>query len=152
VLDCISKSMQRTDTRVSAPGKNEFSDAARADQLVINEVGGHSNQCEILFSLPNDFVACGKRNEMIETLERNRITVVYELVDGLGEGGSERIRGFRHGGRAISALRCAEIIHVASRSKRQALFAYAVFLRVQPSSPRALVLDRDELDASQRRS
>src|SRR5207244_941540 len=94
-LDRVSKSMQGTDTRVSAPGKNEFSDATCADQLVINQVGGHANQREILLLLPNDFVACGKRNEVSETLERNRIAVVYELVNGLGEGGSQRVGDFR---------------------------------------------------------
>ena len=69
---------------------------ACADQLVINQVGGHANEGEILFALANDFVTCGKRDEMSETLERNRITVANELVDGLGEGGRERIGGFRH--------------------------------------------------------
>ena len=41
-------------------------------------------------------MACGKRDQMSETLECDRITIANELVDDLGEGARERIGGFRH--------------------------------------------------------
>src|ERR1700756_808081 len=98
VLDRIPKSMQRSDTGISAPGKNKFSDTSGTDQLVINQIRRHTNQRQVPFALSNDFVPRRERNEMREAFECNRIAVANEFMNRLREGCGERFWCLRHFG------------------------------------------------------
>ena len=96
IFDRIAKSMQGTDSGISAPGKDQFSDTPGTDQLVINQVWSHPDQGQISFSLSNNFVARREGNQMSETFQGDGIAVMNELMNCLRETGSEGFWVFRH--------------------------------------------------------
>src|SRR5690349_17795730 len=75
VLDGIAKPMQRANSRVSAPGKDELRRTAHADHLVIDEIGRHAHETQVATLLPNDFVRGCEGNEVREALEREGVSV-----------------------------------------------------------------------------
>jgi hypothetical protein len=60
VFHRVSQAVQRTNPRIPAPGKNQFSRATRADQLVVNDVRRHSHQCQVFSPLPDHFMPGGE--------------------------------------------------------------------------------------------
>jgi hypothetical protein len=75
VLVGIAEPVQRANTGVPDPGEYELIGAAHADELIVNEVGRHSDQGEVPAALADDLVPRRKRDEMGEPLHSHRIAV-----------------------------------------------------------------------------
>jgi hypothetical protein len=86
VLDRVPEPVQRADAGIAAPGKDQLAGAARADHLVVDDVGGQPDQGEVAPALADDLVAGGDRDEVGESLERDRVAVVDEFGDGFPQG------------------------------------------------------------------
>jgi hypothetical protein len=86
VLHRVAEPVQGPDARVAAPGEDQLADAAGADHLVVDEVGGHPRDGEVAPALPDDLVAGGHRDEVGEALQRDQVAVADELRDALGQG------------------------------------------------------------------
>ena len=43
ILHRVAQPVQRADARIAAPGKLELRDAARADQLIVNQIRRHAD-------------------------------------------------------------------------------------------------------------
>ena len=78
--------MQRADTGISRPTEYQFARHSGGDHLVVNEIGCEAAKGEVLFSLANDLVAGGERDEMGEPFRHDHITV-----------GNKSFDRFRHG-------------------------------------------------------
>ena len=65
-----------------------FSRRAHADQLVVDQVGRHADQRQVLAALADRLVAGGERDQVGEALEGDRVAVADDLLDGLREAGS----------------------------------------------------------------
>src|SRR5262249_3679773 len=76
LFDSVAQTVQGTDAGISTPRKNQLLCAARANELVVNDVGSHSNQREVLSALANDFMACGEGNQMSETFHGYGVAIV----------------------------------------------------------------------------
>ena len=83
--DRVAQPVQRADARVAAPGEDQLSGAAGADDLVVDQVGGHPGERQVAAALADDLVARGERDQMGETLQRDRVAVVHELGHGVGQ-------------------------------------------------------------------
>ena len=55
--------------------KTSLRGAARADELVVDQVGGHPDQGEVAPPLPDDLVARGERDEVGEAFQRDGVAV-----------------------------------------------------------------------------
>lgn len=86
VLDGVPEAVQRTDARVAAPGEDQLPGRTRADQLVVDDVGGHPGEREVLDPLTDDLVRGGERDEVGEPLQRHGVAVMNQLRDGLVQG------------------------------------------------------------------
>src|SRR5947207_3291890 len=75
VLVGIAEPMQRADAGIADPGEYELVGAAHADELIVNEVGGHSDQGQVAAALADDLVSRRKRDEMGESLHGHRIAI-----------------------------------------------------------------------------
>ena len=73
--------MQRADARIAAPGERELARAARADQLVVDEVGRHAHEMQVAPALADQLVAGRERDEVREALEREAGAVGDVLRD-----------------------------------------------------------------------
>src|SRR5580658_2925211 len=85
ILDRIAKPMQRADARIAAPGKDQTVRRADADQLVVDQVGRHPHQRQVLATLTHDFVARREGNEVSEALHGHTVAVAYVRRDGFGK-------------------------------------------------------------------
>ena len=83
--DRVAEPVQRADARVAAPREDQLAGAARADDLVVDEVRGHPGERQVAPALADDLVPGGERDEMGEPLERDRVAVVHELGHGIGQ-------------------------------------------------------------------
>src|SRR5690348_12634503 len=63
--------MERADARVAAPREDQLARAAHADELIVDQVGGHADEREIALALADDLVPRGEGDEMREPLERD---------------------------------------------------------------------------------
>src|SRR5690606_9494552 len=75
----VPHAMQGADTGVAAPGEDELLGTTGADHLVVDQVRGHADQCQITFALANDFMTRGEGNQVGEAFHRDGITVVDVL-------------------------------------------------------------------------
>src|SRR5260370_7230526 len=78
VLNGVSEPVQRTDTGVTSPRKDEFACHSHADHLVIDKVGRHSIKCQIALSLPDDLVPRRLRNSLCKTLTSNLPSLTHQ--------------------------------------------------------------------------
>jgi hypothetical protein len=78
VLDSIAQAVQRADAWISSPGKNEFASATSSDHLIVNDVGGHTHQGQILSLLADDFMASGKGNQVGKAFQGNGLAVTHK--------------------------------------------------------------------------
>ena len=85
LLHRVAQPVQRADARIAAPGKNQFRRAARADQLIVDQIRRHPDQRQIATPLTDDLVPRGEGNQMCEAFERHHITVANHFLDGLFE-------------------------------------------------------------------
>src|SRR5215475_8189246 len=85
MFNSVAQTVERADARIATPGKNQFPRAAGADELVVNDVGRHADEGEILAALTNDLMTGGERNEMRKTLHRDGIAVMKVSADGVLE-------------------------------------------------------------------
>lgn len=46
-LNRIAQAVQRTHSRVTAPGENHLFSAARANHLIVDDIGGHADQRQV---------------------------------------------------------------------------------------------------------
>ena len=70
MLYCITQAMERTNTRVTAPGEDQFAHTAHPNQLIVDQVWCHADQGQITATLTNDFVAGSKGDEVGKPLHR----------------------------------------------------------------------------------
>ena len=82
-LHRIAKPMQRANPRISTPRKNKLASGTHTNELVINHVGRHADQGQILFTLANNFMPCGMWDQVGETLHGHLVAVMDESVNGL---------------------------------------------------------------------
>src|SRR2546425_71404 len=73
--------VQRADTRIAGPGKDELPGAARGDHLVVDQVRREPGQREVATPLADDLVTRGEADEMGETFDDDGVTVVDEAGD-----------------------------------------------------------------------
>src|SRR5215218_472974 len=79
VLYGFAEAMQGSDVRVSAPGEDQLLGASHPAYLVIDQVSGHPDQCQVPSLLADDLVAGGGRNEVREALKGDRVAVVDQF-------------------------------------------------------------------------
>ena len=77
--------MQRADAGIANPGEYQLVGAAHADELIVNEVGGHSDQGQVAAALADDLVPRRKRDEMGESLHGHRIAIADGRFHGRGK-------------------------------------------------------------------
>ena len=75
--------MQRTDAGIAAPGKRQFSRAAHPDHLVVDQVGGHSDQVQVAPTLTDHFVPGGKWDQMRKAFQRDARAIGDKTLDRL---------------------------------------------------------------------
>ena len=85
-LHRLAEPVQRADARVAAPGEDQLARAAGADQLVVDDVGGHPHQRQIALALADDLLPGGDRDQVGEALQRDGVPVMDQIGDGIGEG------------------------------------------------------------------
>jgi hypothetical protein len=81
MLHRIAKAVEGADARIAAPGENELSGAAGADDLVIDQIGRHAHQGKIAPALADDLMAGREGNQVREALQCEEVTVLYESRD-----------------------------------------------------------------------
>ena len=77
--------MQRSHAGIAAPGENQLRCAARADQLIVDQIRRHPDQRQIAPPLADDFVPGGKGNQVREAFQRHDIAVANHFLDRLFE-------------------------------------------------------------------
>src|SRR5262249_50598058 len=100
MLDGVAETVKRADAGISAPGEDEFFRAACTDQLIVNDVGSHANEGELLALLANDFVSGGKRDEMGKAFHGDGVAVAHQRGDCVADRSD-----FSHGARRIPSGR-----------------------------------------------
>ncbi len=75
--------VQRADTRVAQPGKDELARDAGGHHLVVHEVRGEATKCQVAPLLANDLVAGRETNQVREALDRDRVAVAHDLGHGV---------------------------------------------------------------------
>src|SRR5260370_1248473 len=83
LLNRVRQPVQHSHTGIATPGEDKFSCATHTDKLIINQIWCHPNQAQITLLLSDDFVTCGKRNEVCKTLHGHRSTVVDVFLDSI---------------------------------------------------------------------
>src|SRR6185436_4296116 len=81
VFDGPAQCMKWSSAWISSPTENEPAHASRADQLVVDQIRCQPAKRQFTTSLPNDFVARGKANEMCEAFDDDRVAVVNKTGD-----------------------------------------------------------------------
>jgi len=77
--------MQRADAGIAAPGENQLRCAARAYELIVNQIRRHPDQRQIAPPCRMIFVPGGKRNEVCEAFQSYHIAVANHFLDRLFE-------------------------------------------------------------------
>ena len=85
VLDGVTKSLQRADPGIATPRERQLGDAARSDQLVVDDVGRHAHEVEVAPLLADDLVPGGVGDEVGEPLHCQRVAVMHVLGDGVAQ-------------------------------------------------------------------
>src|SRR5262245_11604922 len=105
VLDCVAQPMQRSYSRIAAPGEYKLLGAAHADELVVEEIGGHLDQGQPAPLLADDLMAGSIRNEMGEPLHCHGIAVPDAVLHGFGQGQETRHQSRVRGWNGLDYLR-----------------------------------------------
>jgi hypothetical protein len=79
VLHGVAETVQRPHSGVSSPGEDQPGSTSGSDQLVVDHVGGHPDQCQILLGLADHLMTGGDRDEMGEPLHGHRRPVGDEI-------------------------------------------------------------------------
>jgi len=85
VLHGVAEPVQRTDSRVATPGKDQLARTAGADELVVHDVRGHPHQREIFAPLADDLLPRRVRDQVGEALEGHGVAVPHQPCDGVVE-------------------------------------------------------------------
>jgi hypothetical protein len=85
MLDRVAEPVQRADTGIAAPGEDQLARAARADELVIDQVRRHPDQRQVTAPLPDHLLPGGERDQVREPLHRDRVAIVDRPLYGFGE-------------------------------------------------------------------
>ena len=85
MLHGVTEPVQRPDAGIAAPGKHQLARAARSDELVVDEIGGHPDQGEVAPPLPDHLVPGGERDQVGESLHRHNVAVLHGQCDRLGQ-------------------------------------------------------------------
>src|SRR5262249_23926446 len=120
VLDRVAEAVDRAHAGIAAPREHEALRAAHADQLVVEDVGRHADELEVLAALANHFVAGGEGDEMREAFHRYRLAVSHETRDRVGE----RHDLVRHGGTTFwreIAMIDSDAIHLRPRAEENSM-------------------------------
>ena len=94
VFDGIAQPPEQADAGIAGIGEDQFAHRADADQLVVDHVGGHAHQREILDALADRLMGAGVRDEMGETFESGGVTGFQILRDRFGQRHELRHDGF----------------------------------------------------------
>ena len=78
--------MKRADTWVAQPAEDQLARDAGGDHLVVNQVRCQPAEREIPPPLADDLVASGEADEMGEALDRDGISVAYQLGNRVAHG------------------------------------------------------------------
>ena len=101
ILDGVAKTVQRADSGIPSPGKNQPRSAPGADHLVVNHVRRHPYERELASALPDNLVTGRERDQMREPLEGDRRAVTNKLGNRITQGKqfshSASILSERHG-------------------------------------------------------
>ena len=92
--------VQRAHARVAEPAEDELAGGAGGHHLVHEQVRRQAHESEVAPPLADDFVSGGKRDQVGEPLQHDRVPVAYEAAHrllhgqdlGLGQGGDFRHR------------------------------------------------------------
>jgi len=82
VLDGVAEAVKGTHPGISAPGEDQLSGAASADELIVDDVRGHANQSEVFAVLTDDFVSGGEGNEVSKAFHGDGVAVMEMSADG----------------------------------------------------------------------
>jgi hypothetical protein len=85
LLDRVPQAVERAHTGVAAPGEHQFFDAACADELVVDHIGGHADHGQVAALLANNLMARRKRDQMSEPFKRDGVAVLDEFLNGFFE-------------------------------------------------------------------
>ena len=81
----VAEAVQRADAGIAAPGEHHLLRRAHADQLIVDQVGRHAHQGQVLAALADGLVAGGVGDEVREALEGGGVAVADDLLDGFGK-------------------------------------------------------------------
>ena len=93
VLESVAEAVQRTDAGIADPGEDQLVGAAHADELIVDQVGRHPDEGQMLAALTDDLVSGRMRNQMGEPLHGHGIAIPDGRFHGLGEGQETRHAG-----------------------------------------------------------
>lgn len=85
VLDRLAEAVQRPHPRITAPGEDELAGAAHADQLVIDQVRGHTYQREVTLLLSDHLVPGRKGDKMRKPFHCDNIAIPDETGNGFAQ-------------------------------------------------------------------
>ena len=85
VLDGVAQPVQRTYAGIAAPREDEFARAPHADELVVDQVGRHTDQRKAAPALPDDLMAGGEGDQVREPFQGHGVAVVHVLRDRVGK-------------------------------------------------------------------
>src|SRR5262245_8412552 len=83
ILNGIAEPWRQTNAGIAGPRENHFCRAARADHLVVDEIGCEADKCQIPQLLADDFVSRRKWNQMAETFGGHGIAAVHQVSNRL---------------------------------------------------------------------
>ncbi len=85
-LDLLAHPVQRADAGIAGPGEDELLRLPHADDLVIDDVGRHADQRQVLLALADHLMTGGIGDEMGEPLHRHAVAVAQVGGDGVVQG------------------------------------------------------------------
>ena len=85
VLNRVTEPVERADARVAAPREDQLAHAARADELVVDQVRRHPDERQVAAPLPDELVPGGERDQVGEPLHRHGVAITDRPLHGFGE-------------------------------------------------------------------
>lgn len=85
LLNAPPQFMERTCRTVGDERGDETVQAIRSEQLVDDDIAGHTGEDQICEALPDDLVRGGDRHDVTESLERDGVPIVQIGADRLGQ-------------------------------------------------------------------
>ena len=85
VLDGIAHAAQQADARIAGIGEDHLLREPHADHLVVDDVGRHADQGQVLAALADRLMGGRMRDEMGETFERDDVAVAQVVGNSLLE-------------------------------------------------------------------